>query len=284
MDGILNVNKPEGITSFGVVARLRKIYGQKKIGHGGTLDPMASGVLPVFLGQMTRLIPYAPIDRKSYDAVFTMGFATDTEDITGKRIAEDGKILSDWAYWEEVCRSFRGTISQVPSSYSAVRIQGEHAYQKARRGEAVLLPPRSITIYQLDIVNIEPPFLFVHVECSKGTYIRALGRDMARKAGCLLTLAKLVRTAAGIFHLRDALTLDEIEAAPQKASLTDVRKVLSHLPEIRLDREKAEDFLHGRRIFVAYEDQSACAAYEGMRFLGIGRIYQGILHPQKVFL
>lgn len=284
MDGILNVNKPEGITSFGVVARLRKIYGQKKIGHGGTLDPMASGVLPVFLGQMTRLIQYAPIDRKSYDAVFTMGFATDTEDITGKRIAEDGGILSDRACWEEVCRSFRGSISQVPSAYSAVRIQGEHAYQKARRGEAVSLPPRDITIYKLEIIDIAPPLLSVHVECSKGTYVRALGRDMAKKAGCLLTLSKLVRTSAGAFHLRDAVTLDDIEADPQKAIISDIRSVLSHLPEIRLDEEKANDFLHGRRISADHEDSLACAVYEEMKLLGIGRIDQGILHPKKVFL
>lgn len=284
MDGILNVNKPEGITSFGVVARLRKIYGQKKIGHGGTLDPMASGVLPVFLGRMTRLIQYAPIDRKSYDAVFTMGFATDTEDVTGKRIEEDGKIIADLALWENVCASFRGTISQVPSAYSAIRVQGEHAYEKARRGEEVSLPARNVIIYKLDILELAPPLLSVHVECSKGTYIRALGRDMAKKAGCLMTMSKLVRTAAGAFQISDALTLERIEDDPEKAIMTDVRKALAHLPSLELDAKRADDFLHGRRISLPEADQPVCAVYNEMIFLGIGRISHHVLHPEKVFL
>lgn len=145
MDGVLNVLKPAGMTSFDVIARLRRIYGQKKIGHGGTLDPMAAGVLPVFLGRATRLIEYAPIHRKTYEAEFLMGLATDTEDVTGT-VVETGEIPADPSIWESTAESFKGEILQRPSSYSAIKVNGERAYKLAREGNAVKLPSRPVTI------------------------------------------------------------------------------------------------------------------------------------------
>ena len=158
MDGVLNVLKPAGMTSFDVIARLRRIYGQKKIGHGGTLDPMAAGVLPVFLGRATRLIEYAPIHRKTYEAEFLMGFATDTEDVTGT-VVETGEIPADPSIWESTAESFKGDILQRPSSYSAIKVNGERAYKLAREGNAVELPPRPVTIYDLILREVKPPLL-----------------------------------------------------------------------------------------------------------------------------
>ena len=168
MDGVLNVLKPAGMTSFDVIARLRRIYGQKKIGHGGTLDPMAAGVLPVFLGRATRLIEYAPIHRKTYEAEFLMGLATDTEDVTGT-VVETGEIPADPSIWESTAESFKGDILQRPSSYSAIKVNGERAYKLAREGNAVELPPRPVTIYDLILREVKPPLLRLSVTCSAGT-------------------------------------------------------------------------------------------------------------------
>ena len=171
MDGVINVAKPKDWTSFDVIARLRRIYHQKKIGHGGTLDPMAEGVLPVFLGRAARLIEYAPIHTKTYEAVFRMGLATDTEDMTGQ-VIEEGPIPEELSVFERAAEKFRGPIMQVPSSYSALKVNGERAYKLAREGKKVDLPARPVTIYKLEITETAPPFLSMTVTCSAGTYIR----------------------------------------------------------------------------------------------------------------
>ena len=150
MDGVLNVLKPAGMTSFDVIAFLRRVYGQKKIGHGGTLDPLAAGVLPVFLGRAARLIEYAPIHTKTYEAEFLMGFETDTEDVTGK-ITARGEPLTDIGAWERAAENFRGSVMQVPSAYSAKQIGGRRAYDLAREGKEVALPARPVEISRLCI-------------------------------------------------------------------------------------------------------------------------------------
>ncbi len=282
MDGVLNVLKPAGMTSFDVIAVLRRIYGQKKIGHGGTLDPLAAGVLPVFLGRAARLIEYAPIRRKTYEAEFLMGFATDTEDVSG-RIVEEGAVLSDGAAWEEAAARFRGPIQQVPSAYSAKQIGGRRAYDLARAGEAVELPPKDVVIYDLVIREIRPPYLRLSVTCSSGTYVRALGRDMGRAAGCPLAMSFLVRTAMGPFVIRAAKTLEEIEADPEGALMEDLRPILSELPAVTLREEAARDFLMGKRLRTETADTETAAVYGPWGFLGIAAVRQGVLHPKKVF-
>ena len=198
MDGVLNVLKPAGMTSFDVIACLRRIYGQKKIGHGGTLDPMAAGVLPVFLGRSARLIEYAPIHRKTYEAEFVMGLATDTEDMTG-RIIKTGKVCSDISLWERVASKFTGIIEQIPSSYSAIMVDGKRAYQLARNGKQVILPSRKVEVYHLQIREIQSPYIRLSVTCSAGTYVRALGRDLGNKMGVPLAMSFLLRTKMGVF-------------------------------------------------------------------------------------
>lgn len=283
MDGIINVRKPKDWTSFDVVAKLRKIYGQKKIGHGGTLDPMAEGVLPVFLGRATRLIEYAPIHTKSYEARFLMGVSTDTEDMTGT-VLERGPVQEDRSVWEKAAEKFRGDILQVPSAYSAVKVNGERAYKLAREGKEVKLAARPVTIYSLDITACEPPVLSLSVTCSKGTYIRALGRDLGKEAGCLLAMDALVRTAAGPFRLEDSHTVEEIEADPEGCMISDLRPILAELPQAEVAAARAKDFRDGKRFRVNRSDTESAAVFCGADFLGIGAVRKGILHPKKVFL
>ena len=282
MDGVLNVLKPAGMTSFAVISRLRHIYGQKKIGHGGTLDPMAAGVLPVFLGRATRLIEYAPIHKKTYEAEFMMGFRTDTEDATGE-VIERGLIPKDTSIWKKVAYSFRGDILQRPSSYSAIKVNGERAYKLAREGKAVELLARPVTIYDLTIRDIEIPKIRLSVTCSAGTYIRALGRDLGEAAHCPLTMSFLLRSQMGPFSIDESSTLEEIEADPQGTLMTDIRPILSALPMISLSEKEGQDFLQGKRIRTGYRPVDAAAVFMESRFLGTASVSRGVIHPKKVF-
>lgn len=281
MDGVLNVLKPAGMTSFDVIAFLRRVYGQKKIGHGGTLDPMAAGVLPAFLGRAARLIEYAPIHMKTYEAEFLMGIATDTEDATG-HVIETGEPMGDLARWEKAAEAFCGDILQVPSLYSAKQVNGRRAYDLAREGKEVSLSPRPVTIHRLVIREAAPPYLRLSVTCSSGTYVRALGRDLGRAAGCPLTMSFLLRTEMGPFTIGAAKTLEEIEADPAHAC-GPIRDVLSALPAVQLGKKKAADFLQGKRLPMGGADEKQAAVYEGETFLGIGEMSRGVLHPKKVF-
>lgn len=282
MDGVLNVLKPSGMTSFDVIACLRRIYGQKKIGHGGTLDPMAAGVLPVFLGRATRLIEYAPIHTKTYEAEFVMGIATDTEDLTGQIIGT-GNLCSDISLWEQAAEEFIGTIEQVPSSYSAIRVNGKRAYQLARNGEAVNLPSRNVEIYKLQIREVKLPYLRFSVTCSAGTYVRALGRDLGNKIGVPLAMSFLLRTEMGAFSSDKAKTLEEIEKDPEGCLIGDMRPLLSELGHISLSEKEAAGFLQGKRLPISLPDRDIAGVFQGERFLGTASVKDGILHPKKVF-
>lgn len=281
MDGVLNVLKPAGMTSFDVIAFLRRVYGQKKIGHGGTLDPLAAGVLPVFLGRTARLIEYAPIHTKTYEAEFLMGFETDTEDVTGK-ITARGEPLTDIGAWERAAENFRGSVMQVPSAYSAKQIGGRRAYDLAREGKEVALPARPVEISRLCIREIDPPYLRLSVTCSSGTYVRALGRDLGRAAGCPLTMSFLLRTEMGPFRISEAKTLEEIEAAPE-AACGDLRMILSELPQLTLTAEEAAGFLTGKRLRTRAADAEEAAVCGPQGFLGIAAVRGGVIHPKKVF-
>lgn len=282
MDGVLNVLKPAGMTSFDVVACLRRVYGQKKIGHGGTLDPIAAGVLPVFLGRAARLIEYMPLHRKTYEGEFLMGLATDTEDATG-RVIERGAPQPDRAVWESAAQRFRGRIAQVPPAFSAKQVGGRRAYDIARAGGEVALAPKDVDIYDLTIREAAPPFLRLSVTCSSGTYVRALGRDLGRAAGCPLTMSFLLRTAMGPFAIGDAKTLEEIEADPAGSLMADVRALLPHLPGVELKEGEGRAFLQGKALAGPWTDADTVAVTAPQGFLGIASVEEGLLHPKKVF-
>lgn len=241
MDGIFNVLKPPGMTSHDVVGALRKILHMKKIGHGGTLDPLAAGVLPVFTGMATRFLEYAAHEEKSYRAELTFGFQTDTGDTEGAVIAESPVRDLTAEEIEAALASFRGEGTQIPPMYSAISVGGTKLYKLARQGIEVKREPRPITLYELEKVDYTGKILVFDVTCSKGTFIRTLCEDLAAKLGMKGTMSFLLRRRAGVFRLEDAHTLQEIAADPEGCCM-GVEPILAGFPK------KIVNALQGRRI------------------------------------
>jgi len=203
--GILNINKPSGWTSHDVVARVRRLAAEKRVGHAGTLDPLAEGVLPVLLGRATRLADYIQAQSKTYVATVALGTATSTDDAEGSVVATAPVPPFD----AQVLARFRGDILQVPPAYSALKVDGARAYALARRGAAVTLAPRPVTIYDLRVLSEGP--LTLEVSCSKGTYIRSLARDIAEALGTVGHLQHLMRSRVGPFSLQTAVTIEGLD-------------------------------------------------------------------------
>ena len=241
MDGIFNVLKPPGMTSHDVVGALRKILHMKKIGHGGTLDPLAAGVLPVFTGMATRFLEYAAHEEKSYRAELTFGFQTDTGDTEGAVIAESPVRDLTAEEIEAALASFRGEGTQIPPMYSAISVGGTKLYKLARQGIEVKREPRPITLYELEKVDYTGKTLVFDVTCSKGTFIRTLCEDLAAKLGMKGTMSFLLRRRAGVFRLEDAHTLQEVAADPEGCCM-GVEPILAGFPQ------KIVNALQGRRI------------------------------------
>ncbi|HET8626162.1 MAG TPA: tRNA pseudouridine(55) synthase TruB [Thermomicrobiales bacterium] len=212
LHGILIIDKERGLTSHDVVARVRRITGERKVGHTGTLDPAATGVLPVCLGAATKVIEYLQDTTKTYAAEVVLGVETDTDDLEGRIVAERPVPALTAEEVDEALAPFRGAISQVPPMYAAIKIGGRKLYDLARAGETVERAPRAVTISKLALLDWEPPVARLLVDCSKGTYIRALARDLGRALGCGAYLHRLVRLRTGPFLLDQALTLAELEA------------------------------------------------------------------------
>jgi len=233
LDGILVAAKPAGPTSHDVVALVRRLAATKRVGHGGTLDPFASGVLPIFLGRATRVVEYHLADRKAYHATVCFGASSSTEDLEGELTpAAEGSAPTRETV-EAALPGLTGTISQRPPAYSAIKISGKRAYAMARAGETVLLPTREVTIHELDLVSWDEsdpdrPIAVLDIVCSAGTYIRALGRDLGEMVGSAAYLCALTRTASGPFTLDGAVTLDDLRtaAAGSPAGLTPLLKPL----------------------------------------------------------
>ena len=211
MNGILNVNKERGFTSHDVVAKLRGILRMKKIGHTGTLDPDACGVLPVCLGQATKVCGLLTEQRKTYEAVLLLGRETDTQDAGGRSLCEKPVEVTP-AQAEEALASFVGTRQQIPPMYSALKVNGKRLYELAREGKTVERKPRLATFFEITVLSIEIPRVRFRVACSKGTYIRTLCHDVGQALGCGGCMEALVRTRVGPFGLEDSLTLGQIEA------------------------------------------------------------------------
>ena len=241
MDGIFNVLKPPGMTSHDVVGALRKILNMKKIGHGGTLDPLAAGVLPVVAGTATRFLEYAAHEEKSYRAELTFGIRTDTGDTEGKIVARSPVRPLDQEEIEAALASFRGEGTQIPPMYSAISVKGTKLYKLARQGIEVERKPRPITLFTLEEVDYTGDTLVFDVTCSKGTFIRTLCEDIAAKLGMEGTMSFLLRRSAGVFRLEDAHTLQEIAADPA-ACCQGVEPILAAFPRLTVNA------LQGRRI------------------------------------
>jgi tRNA pseudouridine55 synthase len=213
LDGILNIDKPAGRTSYGVVAAVKRLTGEQRVGHTGTLDPAATGVLVVCLGQATRVIEFFLDTSKTYRAVIELGVATDTYDSNGRVTHRGDPSPIDRAALESALAPFRGTIRQTPPMYSALKQQGRPLYKLARAGVTVERKPRPVTVHRLELVDWQPPMATLEIECSKGTYIRSLAHDLGQALGCGAHLKSLVRTRCGVFDIRDAVSLPRLEEA-----------------------------------------------------------------------
>jgi tRNA pseudouridine55 synthase len=250
-DGFLILNKPLTWTSFDVVARVRRITGERRIGHAGTLDPLATGVLPLALGRATRFVEYLSDARKAYDAWVHLGVSTTTYDREGEiTYTADPALVPDLARITAALAGFRGPQEQLPPMHSAVKQGGKRLYELARAGQEVERRPRPITIYRLDVVEYTPPQLRLAVECSKGTYIRTLAHDLGTALGCGAHLAALVRTRHGPFTLAEALALPALEVAVAAGAWTQhlqpVDRALAHLPALTLTADEVRRVRQGQ--------------------------------------
>ncbi len=247
LHGFLNIDKPTGMTSHDIVARVRRLAGQKRVGHGGTLDPLATGVLPVALGGATRLVDYLVEDRKRYHADVRLGATTTTDDAEGEIVREQPVPPLDHAALEAAIAPFIGTIPQIPPMYSAIQVGGQRMYDLARRGEIVELAARTVTIDEIRIVDWQPPMLTLDVVCGKGTYIRALARDLGAALGCGAHLAALRRTGVGPLRIDAAVPLATLQNEPAHLPehLLPPEAAVAALPRIDMDQTRAERIRHG---------------------------------------
>lgn len=221
LSGIIVIDKEPGFTSHDVVAKMRGICGQRKIGHTGTLDPMATGVLPVCLGNATKLCDLLTEKDKEYEAQLLLGVTTDTQDVTGRELSRREVSLNEEQVREAVY-SFQGEYSQIPPMYSAIKVNGKRLYQLARQGKEVERPARRVTIGKIEILDVSLPLVTIRVLCSKGTYIRTLCADIGEKLGCGGIMKSLNRTRSGSFFLKDAVTLSKLEALRDQNRLEEV--------------------------------------------------------------
>jgi tRNA pseudouridine55 synthase len=244
--GFLVLDKPAGLSSHGCVSRVRRAYGLKRVGHGGTLDPAVTGVLPIALGPATRLLPYLSGD-KTYRGVVQLGLRTDSDDLEGAVLEQQAWPSLSEAQLEAALARFRGPIQQRPPAVSAVHVDGQRAYKLARAGTQLELPPRPVTIHQLTLLGWDPALgqLELEVHCAAGTYIRSLARDLGENLGCGGCLARLRRTAALGFQLDQAVELERLDDDPRPA-LVDPLKALAHLPQHRLEEAALQGWRCGR--------------------------------------
>lgn len=229
--GVLNINKPLGITSFDVVRQVRRLAKEKKVGHGGTLDPEAGGVLPVCLGRATKAIDFIMDDTKEYVAEIKLGVVTDTYDREGKILCESEVTCSHDEVVEAI-NKFVGNIQQVPPMYSALKQNGKKLYELAREGKEVYREPRSITIHSIDILAIELPLIAIRVRCSKGTYIRSLCYDIGGELGCGAMMWSLERTSTGPFTIENSVNLEDLTEENIKSYIIPLEKVFENFPKL----------------------------------------------------
>lgn len=280
LDGLLTVEKGGGVTSFQVVAHLRRVLRVPKVGHGGTLDPMATGVLPVLLGEATKLTPYLQAQDKEYVATVRLGRSTDTLDATGRVTAERPVPPLDAGALRAALARFEGEIEQVPPMFSALHAGGRRLHELARAGIEVARAPRPVRIHAIELLEWAPPLLRVRVACGKGTYIRSVAADLGEALGCGACLEALTRTRLGPFSLADAVPwalVREGDPATLRARVLPADRAVPHLPAVRLEEAGAERIRHGGRLAPgelgapsAAGPTGACRLYAGDVFIGIG--------------
>ncbi len=286
--GVLNIDKPAGMTSHDVVARVRRLTGIRRVGHAGTLDPLATGVLLVCVGPATRIVEYLQRGRKVYETTVRLGQETDTYDADGEVVAE--RPVPDFSLTEvdEALNAFRGEITQTPPAYSAIKQNGQPLYKLARAGVAVDVPTRQVTIDAIEILDWRNPELHLRITCSPGAYIRSIAHDLGRKLGVGGHVQSLRRVASGSWRVEDAVTLAALQAAGEDWSryLHGLRGALSMLPPLVLPADLAYRFALGQRLSLPDPPTTPSdlrVLGPGERFIGIGRMQADVLTPRKIF-
>mgnify|MGYP002587997090 CR=1 FL=1 len=290
-DGIIIMDKPQGFTSFDMVAKMRGMLGTRKVGHAGTLDPMATGVLPVFVGGATKAADFAAAQDKEYVAGFTLGYCTDTQDVTGEMLQTSERYAAEYAV-KQMVRRFIGPQQQVPPMYSAVKVGGQPLYKLAREGKTVERKARPIEIYSITYGGSPAENEYVlEVTCSKGTYIRTLLEDIADALGQKGTMSALRRTCAGLYTEADAHTLEEILAAKEQgpaaleALMLPVESVFTPLPLLVVEPWVEQHLYNGcpTSRYPAADGRYRVRNAEG-QFLGLANITGGVLKVEKLFV
>lgn len=283
LSGILLVDKPAGWTSHDVVAKLRGLFHERRIGHSGTLDPMATGLLVVFVGRATRAVEYAEAQEKEYIADLRLGLVTDTQDTTGNVLKEFEVSVTE-AKLEAALSKFRGRISQIPPMYSAIKVNGKKLYEIARRGGEVERKPREVEISRLEILDGSDRDWQLSVRCSKGTYIRTLCNDLGEALGCGGVMSGLRRTCAGDFSVENAYTLETLMQEGFEGKLLPVDSLFSDSPALTLGAKKERLVRNGVKVSIPDTPDGTYRVYgENGTFLMMGRTESGVLKNIKNF-
>lgn len=280
-NGIILVDKPADWTSHDVVAKLRGILHERRVGHSGTLDPMATGLLTVFVGRATRAVQFAETHNKRYVASLRCGYSTDTQDTSGRVTAQTG-ISPTEAELTDVLPEFTGEISQIPPMYSAIKVSGKKLYELARKGETVERKPRTVNISELSLVGHDGDDFVLSVSCSKGTYIRTLCNDIGERLGCLACMSALRRTNAGPFDVRDAHTLSEVAEDPERY-IIPVDSLFSEHPAIELSAAQTAKLKCGNILNVSAKNGTYRVYGENGDFLALANVTAGKLKTIKSF-
>ena len=283
MNGIVIIDKPAGWTSQDVVSKLRGVLHTKRIGHGGTLDPMATGVLPVFVGRATRGVEFFEHAEKTYETVLRLGLTTDTEDITGTVLEEKDAFVTG-SMLEEVLSRFRGEIMQVPPMYSALKVDGKKLYDLARAGKEVERQPRPITIHELTLLGMEADGIRLRVHCSKGTYIRTLCKDIGEALGCGGCMAALRRVQAGEYTIEEAVPLQTIvESSDPEQFLRPVDSMFRNFPAVTLTEKQETRCRNGNSFTLGITDGTYRVYSQSGEFLALSNVDSGIMSTIKSF-
>lgn len=284
--GILVIDKPQGITSFGVVKRVRQVLRVKKAGHTGTLDPLATGVLPVCVGEATKVAGLLLAEDKEYEATGLLGVETDTLDTTGRILVERGFGDVTREQVELALGSLRGAQQQVPPAFSAVRESGVRAYERARRGEKVELAPREVEVHELALTRWAPPHFEIHVACSKGTFVRSLVSEVGRRVGCGATLSALRRLRTGPFTLAQSVALEGMEERWKRGdlSLVTMDEALAHLPAVEITPKDVTRIRQGQPVAAQGGTATGLVRVRSeSELVALGEWREGGLWPRRVF-
>jgi tRNA pseudouridine55 synthase len=275
MDGIVNINKPEGITSHDVVQVIRKRFGLSKAGHLGTLDPIATGVLPVAVGKATRFSQFLPNSPKEYEGELRFGFATNTYDRDGLPTTEERPLQGEV---EEAMRALRGVLDQVPPPFSAKKVGGVPAYRLARKNRTVTMAAVRVEIREFQSLALDPPFMKFRVVCSPGTYIRSLVHDLGQRLGCGAHLTALCRTRSGDFRIEQAVELDRVSSA----DLVAMEHLLGSIPRIEVSESDEKKVMHGNQIRAEGSAPLARIFNKKGEFIAVGSVENGWVRPRLV--